>query len=59
MSEREWNMKKHYITCYNKTKHMFPGGFYSLPVMTVNVYGYNESKYFLLSLRCTACYFSA
>ena len=30
--KREWNMKQHYNICYNRTKYMFPGGFYSLPV---------------------------
>ena len=30
--KREWNMKKHYVICYNQTKHVFPGGFYSIPV---------------------------
>ena len=29
--KREWNMKQHYKICYNRTKHKFPGGFYSLP----------------------------
>ena len=29
---REWNMRQHYNVCYNRTKHMFPGGFYSVPI---------------------------
>ena len=35
--KRKWNMKKRYNICYNRTKHVFPGGFYSLPVTSENI----------------------
>ena len=28
MFRNEWNLKRHYGTCYERTKHKFPGGFH-------------------------------
>ena len=27
--KRQWNLKRHYANCYDRTKYSFPGGFYS------------------------------
>ena len=27
--KRQWNLKRHYSNCYDRTKYSFPGGFYS------------------------------
>ena len=29
--KRQWNLKRHYSNCYDRTKYSFPGGYYSNP----------------------------
>ena len=50
--KRLWNMKTHYKTCYDRTKYIFPGGFYKSKATiferleSIGIYVPNNLKYY-------------
>ena len=50
--KRLWNMKTHYKTCYDRTKYIFPGGFYESKstiferLESIGIYVPNNSRYY-------------